>query len=298
MIKTGLVGNFTTSELSAITSHPDLLITGYLFAGDTETSLFDISKFNIPELPEEELLGRNKAFIFGHSSLDLTGLIAEALKRSMHLLFLDREHLISGEIRELIKLHDEAQTVLHARQAEKSIPVLEACQSMIFHPCIIDIKLVTLGTFNKSLLLMLEALLSLCPINIRKVHATRQNPEMPVSTSPLSARIEFDNGSVANMTYSAIAHDEFFSIEIYQKLNRLEINVLENKLKIFKNSIPGNIINCDNIEFPYNENAVIKNELDNFREAILNKNTTGKVLFDVFRLTEISRKIVSKTGFP
>jgi hypothetical protein len=40
--------------------------------------------------------------------------------------------------------------------------------------------------------------------------------------------------------------------------------VLNNELKIFKNSASGNIINSGVIEFPYNEDALIKDELDIF----------------------------------
>jgi hypothetical protein len=298
MIKTGLVGYFSESELSAIARHPDLIITGCFFPGELETRSENITRSNFPELSKEELFRLNKALIFAPLNLKITGLISDALKKSIHFLFLDCKPLINADICELIKLHDEAQTVIHARQAERSMPVLNACLSMIVHPCIVNINLISPAPFNTSLLRMLDALLYLCPLNIQKVYTTRRNQEIPASSAPVSVRMEFDNGSSANLIYSDVADVESLTIEIYQKLKRLIINVINNEVKIIEKSASGNIINSVVIEFPYNADALIKDELDIFHNAIINDNTTGKALFDVFRLTEISRKIIAKAGFP
>ena len=300
MFKTGLVGNLTDHETEVILMHPGFQVTGCFHPDNNENKTIS---GQLPVLSAETLVDNNDVLIFYRVSPDMIKLLSGALKKSRHVMLMDTTELTSGVIAELIKLREEAQTVVHTRQIERTNPVLHACLPLIIHPSLLEINLLIPetgcngnGPVVKNLLRMLDALLFLNPVNIKKIQALRQ----PVSASSscfISARIDFDSGSVANLLFSNITKKESFIIQIYQKSKILKIDMSGRQLIIFEQSGNNNKINSRTFKVKKRGDHILYDELESFYQSILSKNTYSSELYETFRVMELSLNIIAKSGF-
>jgi hypothetical protein len=301
MLKTGLVGNLTDHEIDAVFVHPGFTVTGCFYPDCHENN--PVSR-QLPVLSAETLIDKNEVLIFRRANPYIINLLYAALKNSRHVMLLDTTELTSGAIAELIKLREEAQTVVQTSQIERTNPLLHACLPLITHPSLLEIQLLTPekgfssnGEVVKYLLRMIDALLFLNPVNIKKIQALRQS--MNTSSSCfISARIDFDSGSVANLLFSNIANKESFIIQIYQKNNNLKIDMSGRKLMIFEHSGKQDKIVPRTVKVKKRDRHIFYNELESFYQSILSKNTYSHELYETSRVLELSLEIIAKSGFP
>ncbi len=302
MFKTGFVGNLTEHIRETVFRHPEFQVTG-CFYPDNEYEHNNKPVRQIPFLPADVLLKKNDVLIFNKANPGIMKLLTEALKLSRHIILLDPGDLPPRAISELIKLREEAQTVIHTKQTERANPALLNCLPLITHPSLMEIKLMlpeaeysnSTGAVIKNLFKILDALMFLSPFNIKKVQVLPR----PVSLSPaclISARIDFDSGSVANLLFSNITEKESFTVEVYQKSMLLKINMFGQELYIYERSDKNGIINTENHTFDNNKEPAFYNELETFYQSIISKNITGKELYEIFRIAELSLYITQKGG--
>jgi hypothetical protein len=302
MFKAGLVGGFTRTELDVISVHPGFQVTGFHCPGQHPENTGNLK---LPALAAEALLEINDVLIFSRADTCAMGILSDALKHSRHVLMMDTGGLTPGAILELIKLQEEALTVVQTTHIERSNPVLHACLPLIAHPCLLEIKMMVPGSFDsyierpdvKTLLRMLDTILFLSPLNIQKIQSVRY-PVSFASTCLVSARLEFDNGSVANLLSCNMAETGSFKIDIYQKCNLLKIDMLKQELLSIEKLRESGKINTRLLEFNNRSNQIFYNELENFYHSLMRNNTSGKDLFDIYRMAELSRKITLKAGLP
>ncbi len=301
MLKTGLVGNLTDHEIDAVFMHPGFTVTGCFYPDYHENNPVP---GQLPVLSAETLIDGNEALIFNRVNADIINLLYAALKKSRHVMLLDTTELKSGAIAELIKLREEAQTVVQTRQIERTNPLLHACLPLITHPSLFEIQLLipnkglnSTGEVVKNLLRMIDALLFLNPVNIKKIQALRQSVNT-ASTCFISSRIDFDSGSVANLLFSNIANKESFIIQIYQKNNTLKIDMSGRELMIFEHSEKQDKIFSRTVKVKKRGRRIFYNELESFYQSILSRNTYSHELYETFRVLELSLKIIAKSGFP
>lgn len=304
MFRTGFVGNLPDSVKEILLLHPAFDVTGCYFPEIADHHKKHKTTHNIPEFALKTLFEINDVLIFQKADLYTLEIISEALKLSMHIMIIDICDMPSWAIAELIKLQEEAQTVVRTKQIARYNPALQACNPLITHPLLIELKLLIPGTIDgtekdtvtRTLLKMLDALLFICPGKIRKIHSVR-HPVSISSTCFINARIEFDNGSVANLLSSGVTDQESFTIDIYQKNKLFKIDMVSYKLLSFKRSEKNNKINSTKLDYDDPGNQTFYNELESFFQAILNNSTSARELYKTFQLLELSRKITQKSGF-
>lgn len=304
MLKTGLVGNDIPGPvLKSILSHPAFKVTGCLYPEKNNHRHNIKSIRNIPVISKGVLLERNDVLIFQKADIYTLEIISEALKQSKNVMLIDAGGLPCGAINNLIKLREESQTVFKIRQHERSGPALNACLPLMNHPSLIEIKLIQTTTGGKNwnissagtLFRMIDILLFLCPYNIKRIQALQQ-PERLTLNRLISARIEFDNGTVANLLSTNISEKDSFLIDIYQKDKNLRIDLLRDKLTNTERTELNNKINSKTDTFRNTTGQSFYNELDSLYHSIVNNIDSGKELFEVFKIVDLSFKIFEKSG--
>jgi predicted dehydrogenase len=152
------------------------------------------------------------------------------------------------DARQLEQLVAEAGICLQVGHVERFNPAFLAAQAYISNPKFIDVH--RLAQYNVRgtdvsvvLDLMmhdLDLILSLVNSNIRKISA---NGATFVSRSAdiVSARIEFDNGCVANLTTNRIAFKNVRKFRVFTENNLVSINLLDKITEVIKikNAAPG-----------------------------------------------------------
>jgi predicted dehydrogenase len=155
----------------------------------------------------------------------------------------------------------------------------------------------------------IDIILSLVKANVKRISASgvaviSRNPDIA------NARIEFDNGCVANITASRISMKQMRKIRLFQPNSYLSIDLLEKKSEVFtlSDSPPteespalqletGNMGETKYIR--YEEPAVgevnaIKMELELFRDAINNDTEPPVTLTDGYHALDVALQVMKK----
>ncbi|MDD5571887.1 MAG: Gfo/Idh/MocA family oxidoreductase [Bacteroidales bacterium] len=246
---------------------------------------------------------------------------SRALRKSKHV-FIEKPlaHTLA-EAKELVKLTKEAGVKVQVGHVERFNPAFIAVKPYCSNPMFIESH--RLAQFNPrgtdvSVILDLmihdiDIVLSVVNSNIKKVSVSGV---AVVSETPdiANARIEFDNGCVANLTASRISLKNMRKTRFFQRDAYISVDFLDKETKIFrlKNVEEGTdnpfamiidlgddkgkkIIYYDSPEtIPIN---AIKTELEAFLDSIV-KNTQPQIsVVDGFKALEVAHKIIDKLNY-
>jgi predicted dehydrogenase len=220
------------------------------------------------------------------------------------------------EARELIKIAAEANVKVQVGHVERFNPAFLAAEPVFDRPMFIESH--RLAQFNPRgtdvpviLDLMIhdiDIVLSVVKSNIRRISASGV---AVVSDTPdiANARIEFDNGCVANLTASRISLKNMRKCRFFQRDAYISVDFLKKELEVVKisNADPeaqlGFIldlgegkgkkqINFDKPEVrPLN---AIQAELSSFYSAIINNTVPPVTINDGYSALEVAYKIIEK----
>ena len=242
---------------------------------------------------------------------------AKALKLSKHVFIEKPITNTVEEAKQLIDLSEEANVKVQVGHVERFNPAFTAALPFINNPMFIETH--RLAQFNPRgtdvpvvLDLMihdLDIILSVVKSNIKKISASGV---AVVSDTPdiANARLEFDNGCVANLTASRISLKNMRKTRLFQRDAYIAIDFLEKESEIVKlQNIEGEpdplgvILELGegkgqkqiNFEKPkVKEVNAIQEELQQFANAI-NQNTTPPVsIHDGYNALDVAHKIVEK----
>ncbi|MBL0049747.1 MAG: Gfo/Idh/MocA family oxidoreductase [Bacteroidetes bacterium] len=246
---------------------------------------------------------------------------AKALKKSKHVFI---EKPITNTIKEaksLIDLTREANVKVQVGHVERFNPAFTAALPYCSKPMFIETH--RLAQFNPrgtdvSVVLDLmihdiDIILSVVKANVKKISASGV---AVVSDTPdiANARLEFDNGCVANLTASRISMKNMRKTRFFQKDAYISIDFLEKEANIVRlKNIEGEpdplSVTIDlgkgkgqkQIYFdspkPQAVNA-IKKELETFYDAIVNDTTPIVSIDDGYKALDVAYKIINKLKFP
>lgn len=240
-----------------------------------------------------------------------------ALRQSKHIFIEKPITNTVEEARKLIQLAEEADVTVQVGHVERFNPAFTATVPFIKHPMFIETH--RLAQFNPRgtdvsvvLDLMihdLDIILSIVKSNVRRISASGV---AVVSDTPdiANARIEFDNGCVANLTTSRISLKNMRKTRIFQKDAYLSIDFLEKETEVVRlSNIEGEpdplsvTIDLPNgkgkkliyFEKPeVNNNNAIKDELVAFANAIIHKTIPPVSIHDGYNALDVAYKIIEK----
>lgn len=242
---------------------------------------------------------------------------SRSLKKCRHV-FIEKPIVTTlDEARELIKIASEANVKVQVGHVERFNPAFLAAEPVFNKPMFIETH--RLAQFNPRgtdvpviLDLMIhdiDIVLSVVRSNIRRISASGV---AVVSDTPdiANARIEFDNGCVANLTASRISMKNMRKSRFFQRDAYISIDFLTKELEVIRiteadpeNPPMGFLLDLGpgkgkkQIDFEKPEikplNA-IKAELQSFYQAIINNTATPVTINDGYSALEVAYKIMDK----
>lgn len=242
---------------------------------------------------------------------------SQALRMSKHVFIEKPVTETVDEAKRLIGLAQEAGVKVQVGHVERFNPAFQAAVPYLSNPMFIETH--RLAQFNPRgtdvpvvLDLMihdLDAILSVVKSGVKRISASGV---AVVSDSPdiANARIEFDNGCVANLTASRISMKNMRKSRFFQKDAYISVDFLEKEMEVVRmkdiegepdpfdmvfdigNGKPIKKILFDKPDIqPTN---AIKEELSTFADAIINDTTPIVPLEDGYLALDVAQKIVEK----
>lgn len=241
----------------------------------------------------------------------------KAIRQSKHIFIEKPITNTVEEARKLIDLAHEANVKVQVGHVERFNPAFTATLPFIKHPMFIETH--RLAQFNPRgtdvsvvLDLMihdLDIVLSIVKSNVRRISASGV---AVVSDTPdiTNARIEFDNGCVANLTASRISLKNMRKTRVFQKDAYLSIDFLEKETEVVRlSSVEGEADPLSvTIDLPEGKgqkqiyfekpevepNNAIKDELQAFADAINNNTNPPVSIHDGYNALDIAHRIIEK----
>ena len=242
---------------------------------------------------------------------------SKSLKSSKHIFIEKPITNTVDEAKELIRLAEEANVKVQVGHVERFNPAFIAAEPYCNHPMFIESH--RLAQFNPRgtdvsvvLDLMihdLDIVLSLVKSNVRKISASGV---AVVSDTPdiANARIEFDNGCVANLTASRISLKNMRKIRIFQKDAYLSVDFLEKETEIVRLSTVEKEADPLSVVIDLGEgkgqkeiyfekpdvlpNNAILEELKSFASSIINNSPTAVSIHDGYNALDVAHKIIDR----
>ena len=243
-------------------------------------------------------------------------LCEKAIKKGKHV-FVEKPlaHTMT-EAHDLVKLVKESNVKLQVGHVERFNPAFLAVKNVSLNPMFIEVH--RLAQFNPrgtevSVILDLmihdiDIILSVVKSDVKSISASgvgviTETPDIA------NVRIEFNNGCVANLTSSRISMKKMRKMRLFQKDAYIGIDFLNKKTEIIKLKEPqdSNVFAFD-IETPTGKKTItmanpvipevnaIKQELEEFRNSILNNTKTVVSEIDGMMAMDVAHQILKKIG--
>ncbi len=243
---------------------------------------------------------------------------SKSLKKYKHV-FIEKPIVTSlDEARELIKIAGEASVKVQVGHVERFNPAFLAAEPFFDKPMFIESH--RLAQFNPRgtdvpviLDLMIhdiDIILSVVKANIRKISASGV-PVVSDTPDIANARIEFDNGCVANLTASRISLKNMRKSRFFQKDTYIAVDFLQKEVEVVRiqdtdarNSSQA-VFTLDmgpekgSKQILFNKPEVqplnaIKAELESFHSAIVNNSVPPVTINDGYSALDVAYQIIGK----
>lgn len=239
----------------------------------------------------------------------------KAIKAGKHVFIEKPVTVLAEETKILAQLCHEAGVIAQVGGVEQFNPAFLAAKPFVNRPLFITTE--RLAVYNSrgtdvSVVLDLmihdiDLVLSLVKSNIKKIQASG-SPVICNTADIAHARIDFDNGAIANLTVSRVALSNKRSLHIFQKENFLNIDLLNKtftKAEVKNNHVPKN--NESVIASRNNNNIIkevvevkpinaIKYELELFAKAMQGKTKPVITLDEAFLTMQTAQHITDAIG--
>jgi predicted dehydrogenase len=216
-------------------------------------------------------------------------LIVKVLKQSKHVLLGNPLLLDPDEMDHLFNLAEEANVVIKVIQNVKYYAVLKTASNYIKNPAYIEVRIDSADhqrSIFDSIFNAIQPVVFINYSNLKKLHAVSipMNAHMP---GMINARIEFENGCVANITSSKFSDTDRFYCRIHQSNQHIQVDFLEQKVTV----IGGDT------DLEIKKNNFLRDELDQFARSIQSRNPLINQSESGYITYLISRKIMEKIHF-
>jgi len=319
MVKIGVLGagHLGKIHIKLILQIDNFELVGF-YDADKETAKKIAEEFGIKAFNSiDELIDAVDAIDVVTPTIAHFDCAVKTLKKSKHLFVEKPITNTVEEARKLIDLAEEANVKVQVGHVERFNPAFTSAVPFIKHPMFIETH--RLAQFNPrgtdvSVILDLmihdlDIVMSIVKSNIRRISASgvavvSDNPDIA------NARIEFDNGCVANLTASRISLKNMRKTRIFQRDAYISIDFLEKEAEVVRlSTVEGEpdplSVTIDlgegkgqkQIYFEKPEvgtNNAIKDELTSFANSIINNKPTAVSIHDGFNALDIAHKIIGK----
>ena len=320
MIRIGVLGagHLGKIHLKCIREISDYELVGF-YDADEKTAKQVENEFGIPHFPGiDDLIDEVDVVDIVTPTVSHFDCASRALKKARHVFIEKPVVTTPEEAKQLIVFAEEASVKVQVGHVERFNPAFLAAQPFINKPMFIESH--RLAQFNPRgtdvpviLDLMIhdiDIVLSVVRSGIKKIHASGVSI---VSDTPdiANARIEFDNGCVANLTSSRISMKNMRKTRFFQRDAYVAVDFLKKDVEIIRIFDPPEHvsdplamiidlgekkgkkqISVEKPEIP-SLNA-IKTELESFYQAIVNNTTPPVTINDGYDALNVAYQILDK----
>ena len=315
MLKIGVLGagNLGKQHISLLQDSDKYSVEGF-YDSDRKVAAETEIKFGIKSFSSlHELIHLCDVIDITTPSSSHFEIAQKALKNSRHIFIGKSPEYSRYEAKSLTRLAGEANVTIQVSRSERFNPAFLASKEFICEPLFIEANRLVMfnpASTEKSVVhdLMIhdiDIVLSLVKANIRHISAT--GFAVANSTPDIAnARIEFDNGTVANLTANRISFTNNIKSRFFTSGSFITVNYFDETANIvrMKNSsnnystrlIVDNGITGQSDNFTFenvniaNANA-LKMELDSFADSIINDERPAVSLYDGFKAMDAANKI-------
>jgi predicted dehydrogenase len=264
----------------------------------------------------DELIDAVEAVDIVTNTLSHYDCAVKAIRKSKHIFIEKPLTNTLEEARELMKLAEEAGVKAQVGHVERFNPAFLSIKPQMLNPMFIESH--RLAQFNPrgtdvSVILDLmihdiDIILHIVKSNVKKISASGV-PIISSSPDIANARLEFDNGCVANITASRISLKQMRKMRIFQRDGYISIDFLDKKSEIIRMSDQREFSNPLALEINMNGGQKrfinferpevkpinsIKYELEIFSEAISANKEIPVTLHDGYNAMSVAFQILKK----
>ncbi len=243
-------------------------------------------------------------------------LCAAALKAGKHVFVEKPLAHNMQEAQQLLQLANESKVKFQVGHVERFNPAFLAIQNIQMQPMFIEVhRLAQFNPRGTEVSVVLDLMIHDIDIILKIVRSTVKNISasgvavMTETPDICNARIEFNNGCVANLTCSRISMKKMRKMRLFQKDAYIGIDFLDKKTEVIKLKEESDINTFDfNIETNNGiktiaiasptvlESNAILDELIAFKNAILQNTETAVTALDGYMAMDIAHQILEKIG--
>jgi len=320
MLRIGVIGagHLGKIHIKCINEIPEFQLIGFFDTDYTNAQLVS-NQFGIKLFTSiDELIENVDVVDIVTPTIDHFESASKALKQFRHVFIEKPVVATPDEALKLIDIAREANVKVQVGHVERYNPALVAALPFIHNPMFIEVH--RLANFNPRgtdvpviLDLMIhdiDIILHTVKANIRKVSAS--GVAVVTQTADLAnARLEFDNGCVANLTANRISLSPMRKARFFQRDAYISVDFLNKKTEIayLKNIEAGNINpllpvfdegngnNMKQIHFDKPEvksTNAIQTELSSFAKAIIENTTPEVTISDGYQALKVAHQILEK----
>jgi predicted dehydrogenase len=237
-----------------------------------------------------------------------------AIKKGKHVFVEKPLAHTMDEARELVNLVKESNLKFQVGHVERFNPAFLALKGRHVNPMFIEVhRLAQFNPRGTEVSVVLDLMIHDIDIILSMVKSAVKNISASgvavITDTPdiCNARIEFDNGCVANLTSSRISMKRMRKMRLFQKDSYIGIDFLEKKTEIIKlkddadtgaftfdMETPGGKKTIAVAHPEIKENNAILQELESFAGAIANNTPTPVNEVDGFLAMEVAHQILGK----
>jgi predicted dehydrogenase len=318
MVKIGVfgVGHLGKIHIKLLKEIPGYEITGFYDPDDANAQKaeteFGLTRFASPD----ELIDASDAIDIVSPTTTHFDIAYAVIKKFKHVFIEKPLSQTLEEARQLVSLVDEARVKAMVGHVERFNPAILSLNKKHIKPLFIEVH--RLAQFNPrgtdvSVVLDLmihdiDIILSLVKANVRRISASGV---AIVSKSPdiANARIEFDNGCVANITASRISVKSMRKMRIFQPGAYISMDFLERKADIFRIDDKPNNDSGQHFEIELGDNTkkyitfeqpdkkevnAIKMELELFYKSIVQNKPVPVSVLEGYQAMDLATQILDK----
>jgi predicted dehydrogenase len=320
MLKIGVLGagHLGKIHLKCIREINDYSLVGF-YDADAKTAANVEKEFGIPHFSGiDDLIAAVDVVDIVTPTVSHFDCASRALKQGKHVFIEKPVVTTPEEARQLIFFAEEADVKVQVGHVERFNPAFLAARPYISQPMFIEAH--RLAQFNPRgtdvpviLDLMIhdiDIILSVVNSSIKKIHASGVQV---VSDTPdiANARIEFDNGCVANLTASRISMKSMRKARFFQRDAYVAVDFLKKDVEIIRimdvqepmDDPLAMIIDLGekrgrkhiSLDRPHIENLnAIRTELESFYQAIVNNTIPPVTINDGYEALDVAYQILRK----
>jgi hypothetical protein len=266
MIKIGIIGSNKSllQVTDLIKAFGDIELTGCYDEDYNKAKEFSLPQNIIPYPTLESFFRYVDAVVLTHDLTSDILPIATCLKNFKHVFLLGAQYLKYPDFIYLEKIAAESNVILFPEFESHSANFQEALSDYINDVQFIEVthtfpvteEYCLSGRFSSSLICNLVLLTDLIRANVKRINANAWD-FTESGAGMLNARIDFDNGSAANITLTNSIHPKQLQIEIYGKSEIVKFYATESTSLITKEPISNNQsdqcktfpVKCDTISY-------------------------------------------------